>query len=88
MDSPERATYIHAYTMYIHDISLVYIYGRYKCISSVYKGIYNEYVVNIHGISIVYYTYILHQVAGFEKEGRVPFHRLHQQSHPSRLDKS
>ncbi len=50
------------------------------------KGIYIEYVVNIHGISIVYYEHILHQVAGVEKEGRVPFHLLHQQSHPSRLD--
>ena len=38
-----------------------------KCI----KGIYIEYVVNIHGISIVYYAHILHQVAGVEKEGRV-----------------
>jgi hypothetical protein len=41
-------------------------------------GLYIEYVVNIHGISIVYYAYILHQVADVEKEGRVPFHQLHQ----------
>ena len=52
------------------------------------KGIYIEYVVNIHGISIVYYAHILQQEAGVEKEGRVPFHQRHQQSHPSRLDKS
>ncbi len=69
-------------------VYLYYIYGRYNVYQVYIKGIYIEYVVNIHGMSIVYYAYTLHQVAGVEKEGRVPFHRLHQQSHPSRLDKS
>jgi hypothetical protein len=67
-------------TMYIPCIYIVY---------TMYKlSTYNVCYQYIHSISTVYYAHILHQVAGVEKEGRVPFHRLHQQSHPSCLDKS
>jgi hypothetical protein len=76
--------------MYIPCIYIVYtmyILSTYNVYYQYILGIYTEYVVNIHSISTVYYAHILHQVAGVE-EGRVPFHRLHQQSHPSCLDKS
>ncbi len=66
----------------------MYIYHAYNVYQQYILYIYIECVVNIHGLSIVYYAHILHQVAGVEKEGRVPFHLLHQQSHQSRLDKS
>ncbi len=56
----------HVYTMYI--LSTYSVYYPYIL------GIYTEYVMNIHSISTVYYGHILHQVAGVEKEGRVPFH--------------
>ena len=77
--------------MYIPCIYIVYtmyILSTYNVYYQYILGIYTEYVMNIHSISTVYYAHILHQVAGVEKEGRVPFHRLHQQSHPSCLDKS
>ena len=79
------------YTMYIPCIYIVYtmyILSTYNVYYQYILGIYTEYVMNIHSISTVYYAHILHQVAGVEKEGRVPSHRLHQQSHSSRLDKS
>jgi hypothetical protein len=72
--------------MYIHDIFRVYTWyilciyiehSRYNVYQQyIILGIYIEYVVNIHGLSLVYYAYILHQVADVEKEGRVPFHQL------------
>ena len=71
-------------TMYIPCIYIVYtmyILSTYNVYYQYILGIYTEYVVNIHSISTVYYAHILHQVAGVEKEGRVPFHWLHQQSH-------
>ncbi len=67
-------------TMYIpciYMIYTVYILSTYNVYYQHILDIYIEYVVNIHSLSLVYYAYILHQVADVEKGGRVPFHQLH-----------
>ena len=56
----------------------MYVHSTYNVYNKYILGIYMEYIVNIHSLSIVYYTYVLHQVADVEKEARVPFHQLHQ----------
>ena len=79
--------YILEYTKFIHSICSVYtlyILGIYIVFFGDIQCIFFVYTLYIHEK----YAYILHPVASVAEEGRVPFHLLHQQPHPSRLEES